>query len=67
MGAKPGEYKGYGWHMIPQMLKCDWVGVAIVLAFGICLILGFEWGVSISCSSSVQWIRRFELMRNKIG
>lgn len=44
MGAK--EYKGFGRHMFKQVLMCDWVGVAIVISWGVCFILAFQWAVS---------------------
>lgn len=39
-------YKGYGKEMFTQLLKCDWMGIAIVLSWGVCFILALEWGVS---------------------
>lgn len=30
--------------MLKQLAACDWMGVAIVLSWGICFILALEWG-----------------------
>ena len=37
-------YKGYGWDMLKQLYACDWVGVTILLSWGICFTLGLQWG-----------------------
>ncbi|KAF8304792.1 MFS general substrate transporter [Clavulina sp. PMI_390] len=42
--GRSATYQGYGRHMLKQLAECDWVGVAIVLAWGVCFILGLEWG-----------------------
>lgn len=42
--GRTATYKGYGWDMLKQLAACDWMGVAIVLSWGVCFILGLEWG-----------------------
>ncbi|KAF8304793.1 MFS general substrate transporter [Clavulina sp. PMI_390] len=42
--GRSATYQGYGRHMIKQLAECDWIGVVIILAWGICFILGLEWG-----------------------
>ena len=42
--GRAATYKGYGRNMLMQFAKCDWMGVAIVLSWGVCFILGLEWG-----------------------
>ncbi|KAF8308091.1 MFS general substrate transporter [Clavulina sp. PMI_390] len=42
--GRSATYQGYGRHMLKQLAECDWVGVAIVLAWAICFTLGLEWG-----------------------
>ncbi|KAF8316148.1 MFS general substrate transporter [Clavulina sp. PMI_390] len=42
--GRHATYKGYGRPMLKQLVECDWVGTAIVLAWGVCFILGLEWG-----------------------
>lgn len=31
--------------MLKQLAECDWFGIAIALSWGVCFILGLEWGV----------------------
>ncbi|KAF8304794.1 MFS general substrate transporter [Clavulina sp. PMI_390] len=42
--GRSATYQGYGRHMFKQLAECDWVGVIIILAWGVCFILGLEWG-----------------------
>ncbi|KAF8329701.1 major facilitator superfamily domain-containing protein [Cantharellus anzutake] len=37
-------YRGYGYHMVNQIARCDWMGVAITLCWGVVFILGPQWG-----------------------
>jgi len=42
--GRAASYKGFSKDMFWQVVKCDWVGVAIAMAWGCCLILFTEWG-----------------------
>ncbi|WWD21836.1 hypothetical protein CI109_106324 [Kwoniella shandongensis] len=38
------DYKGYGYHMIHQVIRLDWVGMVLSMAWAVCLILALQWG-----------------------
>lgn len=38
------SWQGWNRGMIWQVLKCDWVGAAISMAWAVCLILALQWG-----------------------
>ncbi|KAF8317979.1 MFS general substrate transporter [Clavulina sp. PMI_390] len=42
--GRADTYKGYGWHMLHQLLACDWVGIAIILGWGCVSILVMQEG-----------------------
>lgn len=42
--GRSASYKGYGRHMFQQLAECDWVGVAIVLAWGCVSVLALQEG-----------------------
>ncbi|KAK4687774.1 MFS transporter, DHA2 family, glioxin efflux transporter, partial [Tremellales sp. Uapishka_1] len=42
--GRKATYKGYSKAMLMQLLKCDWLGVAIAMAWAVCLILPLQWG-----------------------
>jgi hypothetical protein len=42
--GRAASYKGFSKDMFWQVIKCDWVGVVISMAWGCCLILFTEWG-----------------------
>lgn len=37
-------YQGYGMHMLRQLVRCDLMGVAIALLWGVVSVLGLQWG-----------------------
>jgi hypothetical protein len=42
--GRAATYKGYNRAMIWQVAKCDWLGAAIVMGWGCCIILFMQWG-----------------------
>lgn len=42
--GRASTYKGFHRGMFMQVAKCDWVGVAISMAWAVCLILFLQWG-----------------------
>jgi MFS family permease len=42
--GRAATYKGYSKQMLIQLRDADWIGAAIVLSWGVCFILGLEWG-----------------------
>ncbi|WVQ75390.1 hypothetical protein IAR50_005010 [Cryptococcus sp. DSM 104548] len=42
--GRADSYKGYNRDMLKQLLKCDWVGVCISMAWAVCFILFTQWG-----------------------
>lgn len=56
--GRSDSYKGYGRHMLKQLAQCDWVGVAIVLAWGTVSILVMQEGVSRLERASVLFLGR---------
>ena len=42
--GRAASYKGYSKAMVMQVLKCDWLGVAITMGWACCLILFMQWG-----------------------
>lgn len=42
--GRAATYKGYSKHMAMQIVRCDWLGVAITMGWACCLILYMQWG-----------------------
>ncbi len=42
--GRKDKYKGYSKDMFMQVVKCDWVGGAMSMAWAVCLILALQWG-----------------------
>lgn len=42
--GRAATYKGYHMGMIWQVVKCDWLGGAIAMAWGCVVILALQWG-----------------------
>lgn len=42
--GRAASYKGWNKEMIWAVLRCDWGGVAISMAWAVCLILFLQWG-----------------------
>ena len=42
--GRAASYKGYSKQMFWQVLKCDWLGVALTIGWGTCAILFMQWG-----------------------
>jgi hypothetical protein len=42
--GRADSYKGYSKDMFWQVVKCDWLGVAMAMAWGCCTILAMQWG-----------------------
>ncbi|ODN80391.1 hypothetical protein L202_02642 [Cryptococcus amylolentus CBS 6039] len=42
--GRADSYKGYSKDMLKKVLKCDWVGVCISMAWAVCFILFTQWG-----------------------
>ncbi|PWN35045.1 MFS general substrate transporter [Meira miltonrushii] len=48
-------YTGYDWTMLDRLLHCDWLGIAMTLAWGVCLIMAMsEGGRSLPWDSAAQ-------------
>jgi hypothetical protein len=42
--GRADSYKGYSKEMFWQVVKCDWLGVVMAMAWGCCTILAMQWG-----------------------
>lgn len=42
--GQAATYKGYSREMIWKVAKCDWVGCALAMGWGCCVILALQWG-----------------------
>ena len=42
--GRAASYKGLSWSMFWDVVKCDWGGCALSMAWGVCCILFMQWG-----------------------
>jgi hypothetical protein len=42
--GRAASYKGYSRQMLWDVLKCDWMGMVLAMAWGCCIISALQWG-----------------------